>query len=399
MSDSLTLDSLSDLHVNQERTCIHFYDGVHASYEAEPGKSLACDDDGYKILLQYIQGALLSGQKEFFRISLRATFDLDLDIMGIIQCKNIRCGKTIAIGESEKLKAAFRKKLSQRWEMWITAHDYLENHCLPILFGKFSNSNWLDYYHKMNAMKLLQAAENDKVDVQLEDLSNHNDISIDSKESFDTSLCSPESSLLINYANTNGNRKPRKFLILPDIPLIQLPTNPFTRNLLPNPSFQISLNPGIITTIVTCEIYFSRNPGMNFSTGLVEFDSTLNGQTVAHISIDPFSFGERGRKSQVKVSITPIAASRPVSGSISTIRSFIRGAMAGVASGLLYQDWGASSTLVGCKNFKFHDSDGVLIEWVTNIVEGIDEIDIPLFSKVLRAVIEGRNLEAKDFMV
>lgn len=59
---------------------------------------------------------------------------------------------------------------------------------------------------------------------------------------------------------------------------------------------------------------------------------------------------------------------------------------------------GASSTLVGLENFKMNDADGVYVEWVTRLVDGLDDIDVPLFSKILRAILEGRAIEATDLI-
>lgn len=416
LSDDLILDSTQDLLVDQRKLFIHLYDGVqeHDELVAPSGTVLDGDDDGFKILLQYVQGVLVQGQKELFRISLRATFDLDLDIMGgyLLSVRGIRCGKTVCIGDSERLKAAFRAKIAYRWEKYLSVMEYVENQCLPLLFGRFDNLDWLDYYHQTTALRQLKRSSGDD-EAQPDDMNTvattwpligdgdydeDDNMSINSVETFDTSFSTFTGTANPTTTGTGGKRKRRKFLALPEIPIITLPSNPFIRNLFPNPSVQISVVPGIITTKLVLEILFSRPPGFNFTTGVVEFNSTLNGQVVAHIAVNPFSFDSMCRECRIEVAITPIAAARPVSGSVSTIRSFLRGALAGVASGLLYQDWGASSTLVGIEGFRMHDADGVYIEWVTRLVEGVDDIDVPLFSKILRAILEGRPIEANDLI-
>ena len=92
-------------------------------------------------------------------------------------------------------------------------------------------------------------------------------------------------------------------------------------------------------------IQFETIPALQFSLQKIDFDLFLNGHVVANCTIEQLEFKDI-KDATIMIKIVPLSTYRPITGSISIAKGFMKGAINGVANGLLFGDWGNKSMVI-----------------------------------------------------
>ncbi|KAJ3301933.1 hypothetical protein HDV03_005554 [Kappamyces sp. JEL0829] len=343
LSNPICVTGYSDLNVNQDRLCVDVAEGV-------------------PVLRQFLQGILVGGQREIDRITFEVFFVLDISICGLLTCHGIKCSKLINLGESEQQKKKhrlYRYKQKMNRFQW---NEVLQKSLLTSVLGS-------EEKHVLEPCPTLVTPEAQDEHTTLDqDHSNEQDGSED-LETLERLQEEEEARL---------SKTSRSMLSLPDIPVIAIPAPDLFQDLFPNPEIQPFVNPGL-SIHAGLEISFSRPPGFLVSCGRLTYDSLLNGMVVAKVVVDPFFLSPTATKATYTLHVTHAAISSPISGSISSVRSILRGVMGGVGQGILYQEWGAKSTVLGVRNIVFQDACGNSVPWIDELVKDLEvEQDLDL---------------------
>ena len=262
----------------------------------------------------------IGGEKEFLRTTLRLDFNLTLTICGFMTIESMQCSKIADLGKSEQDKVKFRnRKLGEKlfFRRGILFVQKLFLACIP--------------YD-------LQPAE------------------------YQILVDNP-------YVEPVGDKE-SKVGIVPSIPTILIVPHYLIQDLLPNPEVALKISPGLTTKSQTT-LMFSSPPAINISLGTVELDLYLNQALICHIICDPFMISSKSSTAIYTVTVIPRVVTNPITGSISGGMSILKGIFAGVGNGLLFQEWGAQSTIIGVRNINFKDHNG-RVGWVDDILDGFE---------------------------
>ena len=89
-------------------------------------------------------------------------------------------------------------------------------------------------------------------------------------------------------------------------------------------------------------IKFSSIPALQFSIDKIDFELFLNGHVVATCRIEKFEFLTQ-LEATIMIKITPMSTYRPITGSLSIAKGLVKGAINGIAQGVLFGEWGNKS--------------------------------------------------------
>jgi hypothetical protein len=128
-------------------------------------------------------------------------------------------------------------------------------------------------------------------------------------------------------------------------------------------------------------IEFSKPPGFQFECQEIKFRLMLNGSSVADAIIRGFNFNQSMR---IVFQIFPLMiSSKPVTGSITTAKGILKGALKGLSNGVLYGEWGTESVVLGAKNISVLLENERQLWWILDLLDGIElEYDLPIAQKI-----------------
>jgi hypothetical protein len=162
-----------------------------------------------------------------------------------------------------------------------------------------------------------------------------------------------------------------------ELPSVSLSSPIFLKDLIPDPEITPFVRPAVLAIDAGLSIQFSKPPGINFNIGQISFNSYLNGICVAKCTISNCQMSQLSKEAIFIVNIEPTAFRNPITGPIGAFKSVLRGALRGTLNGLLYDEWGAESTLLGIRNIVVQDENGFEIQWLSKFLLKMDfEYDI-----------------------
>ncbi|KAJ2992580.1 hypothetical protein HDV02_002988 [Globomyces sp. JEL0801] len=155
-------------------------------------------------------------------------------------------------------------------------------------------------------------------------------------------------------------------------------------DLLPHPKIQAFAHPGLRGVEGGLKMMFDKPPGLSVILGQIKFRSLLNGSTVSHCTVPGFYISPDSQTSILSMEVQPAALStKPITGAVTTARGVLKGALSGIANGVLYGDWGGQAMILGVRDITYKTKDGHTIWWITEVLRGLEfEHDLDAVNKL-----------------
>lgn len=150
--------------------------------------------------------------------------------------------------------------------------------------------------------------------------------------------------------------------------------------LIPNVRVLPSVKPTLRSIKAGLELNFDVSPGLKFNIDSVKFRLLLNDSSLADCIITNLKL--KDSTSVISIDVFPLAMGhKPITGSLTTAKGMLKGAINGLANGVLYGDWGGQSMVMGIRNIDVQL--GVKVWWIDEILHGIEvEHDLDAVRKV-----------------
>ncbi|KAI8896959.1 hypothetical protein BC833DRAFT_595596 [Globomyces pollinis-pini] len=155
-------------------------------------------------------------------------------------------------------------------------------------------------------------------------------------------------------------------------------------DLLPHPKIQAFAHPGLRGVEGGLKMMFDKPPGLSVILGQIKFRSLLNGSTVSHCTVPGFYISPDSQTSILSMEVQPAALStKPITGAVTTARGVLKGALSGIANGVLYGDWGGQAMILVVRDITYKTKDGHTIWWITEVLRGLEfEHDLDAVNKL-----------------
>jgi hypothetical protein len=216
--------------------------------------------------------------------------------------------------------------------------------------------------------------------------------SILGKKEMDRLVFRIEFSLSINIMNTI------RFESIPCSKLIrvsELQSRPVESKLLPKPKLTPFVHPRLRSMEAGLHIEFDKVPELRLSLGKVSFRALLNGSSVADCVVTGVNMASTMK---IVFEITPLHG-RAILSPFHVSKGIVKGAISGIANGLLYGDWGGQVLVIGMKNLSFENQDSKRVWWLDELFQGIElEHDLDAVRKV-KARLDQKTTDFSEALV
>jgi hypothetical protein len=159
----------------------------------------------------------------------------------------------------------------------------------------------------------------------------------------------------------------------------EMHSRPIESKLIPKPKLTPFVHPHLRSMEAGLHIEFEKVPELKLSLGKVSFRAMLNGSSFADCVVKGFQMASTMK---VVFEITPLHG-KAILSPFHVSKGIVKGAISGIANGLLYGDWGGQVLVVGMKNLCFENQENDRIWWLDELFQGVElEHDLDAVRKV-----------------